>query len=308
MLWAKRWDSPWRGFDYASDVVVDRWGNVTVCGLAQEGAAWNWAVVSWSAAGAKRWSWTYRGAGNGTDAPQEMTVDANGNVYVTGWAFLKGGVYGAMTVKFSKAGARLWTRTYKGAEGIGGSTNAITRAPGGGVYVCGWQGRSATSWDTLIMKYTASGARTVFPKHVSDSAGTEDLFDIAVLPNGDVLVGGTTAGNAIGAWFSPAGQYKYANLAMSPQDDSFGAVGVDTAGGAYLAGHWWPTTDDTEVLLWRVSRYPGGGGWFVKWGGGNAAVDRLSALATKGTSAFVVGQHWAGPPQGWNGFIYGCEY
>ena len=51
--WARRYDGPAHGMDIAMAVGVDSAGNVTVAGSSQ-GAATDWAVVSWSSTGAKR--------------------------------------------------------------------------------------------------------------------------------------------------------------------------------------------------------------------------------------------------------------
>lgn len=308
--WSRRLDGPAHGNDDATDVVVDRWGNVTVCVQTGTVAGNDWAVASWSSKGVKRWSWKYAGTGGGNDVPKEMVVDGGGNVYVTGWAYASGGKYAALTVKFSKSGAKRWSRSYKGSEGLNGSTNAICAAPGGGVYVAGWQARSATGWDTLLMKYTSKGARTVFAKVASDDAGSQDLYDVAVRPDGNVIVVGSSTHSAnqdaLAIMRTPSDQPMVTWMSLTPQTDTYTLVGADATNGVYIAGSV-GNGSGHDVFVWRTPGVPGGIGWLIHWAPSASAGNYPNAMTIKGSSCFVAGTHFDAVG-GWNAFVMGCEY
>jgi hypothetical protein len=67
VLWARRYDGPSHGDDLCTAIGVDTAGNVTVAGTSEGGGA-DWAVVSWSPPGVKRWRWRYDDSAHGGPA------------------------------------------------------------------------------------------------------------------------------------------------------------------------------------------------------------------------------------------------
>src|SRR6266566_7549523 len=70
------------------------------------------------------WTNFYNGPGNGYDQDTAMAVDNNGNVFVTGSSF--GSNYDFATIKYSNAGAPLWTNRYNGPRNGDDFANAIS--------------------------------------------------------------------------------------------------------------------------------------------------------------------------------------
>src|SRR5260221_7001228 len=75
----------------------------------------------------------YGGAGNGADSASGVAIDGSNNVIVTGYSF-NGTNDDYLTIKYSSAGAPLWTNRYNGpgndidvasAVAIDGSNNVI---------------------------------------------------------------------------------------------------------------------------------------------------------------------------------------
>jgi hypothetical protein len=86
--WVRIYNGPEDRDDQAYDIAVDTDGNVFVTG------ACNWdhqglnlrdyATIKYNSSGAEEWVATYNGPGNSNDHATSLSVDAEGNIYVTG--------------------------------------------------------------------------------------------------------------------------------------------------------------------------------------------------------------------------------
>lgn len=120
------------------------------------------AVLVATAPGQMRQEWLYRYNGplNDYDQAYATSVDAAGNVVVTGGSTQSGTGVDMLTHKYSRAGALLWSARYDGPGsgrdvGVGVGTDAS-----GNVYVLGTSyGGQSTLDDWVIVKYNASGTQ-----------------------------------------------------------------------------------------------------------------------------------------------------
>ncbi len=84
-LWAARYDGSGSGFDRAYALAVDDSGNVFVTGESQGvGIGYDYATIKYIANGSEIWVARYNGPGNADDRADAITLDASGNIYVTG--------------------------------------------------------------------------------------------------------------------------------------------------------------------------------------------------------------------------------
>jgi len=284
----------------ATAVGVDDRGNVTVAGRVV-GRTHEWVVASWSPSGVRRWTWRYSPWpvwGGERDGANDLHVAADGSVYVTGEARLASGVSAAMTVKFSRSGTKLWSRTYVGVAGLGAAAYAMAPRPGGGVYVCGSVLTDADGSDGFVIGYPSTGGpRTLFGLDSGAGAISDEAFyDLTVTsasPRRVVAVGASaTAGDsdARATVYDLAGAIVDAATRPGIWNDSYVAVAADCLGGYYVTGTEHVSADDARILTWRRSTLPGGGGWssVVDVPAASASTGPR-AIAVRGTTAWVVG-------------------
>jgi len=101
-LWTNRYNGPANSSDTAVAVTIDTYGNVFVIGRsAGIGTGDDYATIAYSSAGLPLWTNRYNGTGNSSDYPQDVTVDAGGNVIVTGYSPGSGVGYDFATVKYA---------------------------------------------------------------------------------------------------------------------------------------------------------------------------------------------------------------
>ena len=99
--WAVHYTEPSRDNDYrASDIVVDEAGNVYVSGCVADSVTDDdYITIKYNDSGVEQWIATYNGSENSSDKPIELTLDDDGNVYITG---------SSATVKYNPSGVEQW--------------------------------------------------------------------------------------------------------------------------------------------------------------------------------------------------------
>ncbi len=194
-----QWYRNYMGSSYPTDPVrvgVDASGNAVLVGSQWTGSTIDrdYLVRKVSAEGLSVWTSTYTTSLN--DVVSDFSIDAGGNVVVTG-STGAGSSWDVLTVRFSPTGALLWARTYDaGYATIDGGTAVVTDGSGG--VVVGATLKNSTSavllsyavdgtpgWTTQLpnfgavhaLKLSSTGSLAVSGK---DSAGT-DLMRLARL-------------------------------------------------------------------------------------------------------------------------------
>jgi hypothetical protein len=155
-LWTNRYNGPANGGDQPIAIAVDSSANVFVTGSSSPlvGDGYDYATVAYSSAGVPLWTNRYNGPANGEDSASAIAVDANGNVFVTGYS--GGGIStDYATIAYSSTGVPLWTNRYNGPANGGDSASAIAVDANGNVFVTGssWNG---TNRDYVTIKYSSS--------------------------------------------------------------------------------------------------------------------------------------------------------
>lgn len=173
MQWMKAYDSPncwcgpYAGNDWASAMVVDADGNVYVAGTFGDRygseASYDYGILKYDANGALQWVSTYAGPGS-VDGASAIVVDADGNVYVTGYSRV-GEDSDYVTVKYDAGGVQQWDARYSTPEGGADVATAIAVDSGGNVYVTGYSGDPARY---TTIKYDTNGVQLWLKEYKGD--------------------------------------------------------------------------------------------------------------------------------------------
>lgn len=303
-VWTRTYDSGSRKFDGASDVAVDRDGNVTVIGTSVSSAGGSdWVMISYRANGTRRWVRRYDGPAHLTDEANRMLVDSSGSVYVVGYSASASNGDDALVAKYSKAGERRWVRRYNGTGNGLDEAYSLRARPGGGVYVAGITYRPTTGYDGLLLAYSGAGRRLLA---VADSGGlssniseAQAFLDLEVLPGGDILCGGYderyTDGYAMdryravykptGAVFTQSWDYSAGNRSEWITD-----LAKDGQGGVYITGTYATSSTASQIQTQRFC--VGGTTWSSRWPAAPTLKDEPAAIAVSGVNAYVVGKHY----------------
>ena len=201
LLWEQRYNGPADGNDSALAVAVDGSGNVVVTGSSYNGTNSDYYTAKYAAAdGALLWGIRYNGPANSEDVAEAVSVDASGNVIVTGASVGNGNNYDYYTAKYAAAdGALLWEQRFNGLANSLDYALAVAVDDAGNVVVTGYSNNGGGSPDYYTAKYAAADGVLLWEKRYNGPANGSDYLitshSLALGPNGMVAVTGTSSGD-----------------------------------------------------------------------------------------------------------------
>ena len=278
---AQQWVARYEGGTIAnapSALKVDASGNVYVTGYSVTGSfGYDYGTVKYNSAGVQQWYAIYNGTAGDIDQATALAVDAAGNVYVTGESEgLNGGVtsYDYLTIKYSPAGATLWTARYNSpGNGFDNATGLVLDAAAN-VYVTG---QSAGAGVTI--GYNTSGIQEWVNINHAVAANSSIVLD----PAGNVITTGyvepspgifgfvtTKISGGVTAW-SAEYYAGYGNGIVGPE------VAVDNTSNIYITG---PTATSPSATNYSTIKYTATGSedWVATYNGPANAGDVPSAI------------------------------
>lgn len=174
--WISRYDNytveEERFDDEPVSVKADSYGNVFVTGktTSRIGAGSDFLTLKIAGRGKTVWAKTYNSPqlSNTEDGAEDMALDLNGNVVVTGFSgpqFLSDCGRGKRfcTIKYSSDGDEKWVKEYlepNTAEFSDDESKAVAIDKKGRIFVAGESSTSETQLDYLLIRYSEADART----------------------------------------------------------------------------------------------------------------------------------------------------
>jgi len=220
--WAARYGGTGTGygFESAEDIALDKLGNVYVTGKSLEKHLipgtdppeytenYDYVTIKYYSNGdvADGWPVTYNGTGREDDAALALTVDDEGNAYVTGISW-NGVNNDYVTIKYTPNGSVAsgnWPVIYNGTGNGNDKATDIAVDANGNVFVTGTCDQDiegdALGRDYTTIKYDAAGGQewvAIFDGIISSTSNGSDFANaIAVDSSGDIYVTGEGCGAA----------------------------------------------------------------------------------------------------------------
>ena len=259
-----QWVAPYGGVVIA----LDASGNVYVTGTSPiSGTYGDYITVKYNSNGDTLWVARYNGLGNfSDDIAAALTVDASGNVYVTGRT---GSDYA--TIKYNSAGVEQWV-----ARTAGESERAIAIAidTSGNVYMTGLR---------VTIKYNTAGVQ----QWVVGNIGLASASAMAVDASGNVYVTGTNGPDYSTIKYNTAGVQQWIARYHAPgnSDGGAAALAVDTSGNVYVTGQ---SGGDFGTVKYNSN---GDTVWVARYNGPGNQSDWAAALALDASgNVYVTGR------------------
>jgi len=246
--WAIRYDGAGANIDATYALFVNQTtGDLYVTGYSYISAAigFNYITIMYNTAGAQQWATQYNGPDTKYDEARAITVDASGNVYVTGYSQTNVLTnYDYATVKYNSTGAQQWAQLYNGTGNDLDRANAIAVDATGNVIVTGKSvGASTAAEDIVTIKYDNSGTQQWLNRYNGPSNGYDEGKGIATDPTGAIYISGysfTTGSNndyttikydasGVQEWIT-----KYNGTGNNA--DQAAAIAIDNIGNIYVSG------------------------------------------------------------------------
>ncbi|RYF51497.1 MAG: T9SS type A sorting domain-containing protein [Cytophagaceae bacterium] len=168
--WHQLYNGTANGVDFAVDFAVDAAGNVYITGESAGrviiknfvfNSLTDFATLKYNSAGVQQWVARYSvQATNSFDKPVAMTLDASGNVYVTGYSTVSGSNNAnCTTVKYNSVGAQQWAAVFQGPAGREDYSADVHVDGSGNVFIGGTTINTAGNRDMIVVKYNPSGVQ-----------------------------------------------------------------------------------------------------------------------------------------------------
>ncbi|CAN5380968.1 hypothetical protein BH09BAC5_BH09BAC5_20620 [soil metagenome] len=186
--WVASYNGTGNADDNASAMTLDANGNIYITGYSSNGINYDYATVKYNSSGVQQWVTIYTGTAISHDTPTAITLDASGNVYITGYSSNVSN-YNYATVKYNSSGVQQWAAIYNGTGNGFAQAFAIDVDAGGDVYVTG-QAHNGINYDYATVKYNGSGMQQWVAIYNGTGNGLDRPYAISLDANGDVYVTG----------------------------------------------------------------------------------------------------------------------
>lgn len=265
-LWTARFDGVGHGNDIARKVATDAAGNVYVSGIVDNGKNFDYETIKYTPNGVKKWARRFNAVSNQNDYLQDMVVDKDGNVYVTGRSYSNVTFDDIKTIKYDTNGIPVWSMRFDGATHQSDSGNALALDSDGNVFVAGRtqvlvnnNGFPYIKPYSLLLKYSATTGALVWERDQNFNSADLSVYDyVAADAAGNVYAGGISTTDfdneayAV-AKYSADGSLQWATLAPRSSEDALmrGLV-VDKIGMVYITGYYGDNNSASAYATYKM--------------------------------------------------------
>lgn len=189
-LWAATFNGPGNGYDIPHDLKLDSQGNVIVTGESEgSNGIRDFATVKYDSDGHRLWVSLYSGPDQAGGIPSAMSIDNNGNIYVTGEGLNSPNGSDYATIKYNRNGQQIWAVRYKGTGSGLNKASEIFVDVNGYIYITGncWVNGQDSTWNTV--KYDQDGNQLWAAKY-EKVYFTDIPTGLVVDKGGDVIITG----------------------------------------------------------------------------------------------------------------------
>lgn len=295
LLWSRTYNNGYN--DYLQKITVDNNDNVYVTGTAEGVSTGNdFLTIKYDSAGNYLWNTRYTSTGVNPDNPTGITVDNNGNVYVTGQSTVNSNT-DFITVKYNQNGVQQWVNTYTGSGGNDYSVD-IKKDPSGNVIVTGYSFVvSRGNYDLCTIKYSPAGAALYTALYNSPYNSNDYTTSLYVDKSGNAFITGyanrtVTNSDYVTVAYNSSGTLVWSALyERTPgQNDQAAGIAGDSTGNVYISGTTYNTITQNDITLVKYNK-KGVFQWAQNYNNPDSAGDNCFAITVDPSgTAFVLGK------------------
>lgn len=186
-VWVRRFAGPGNSHnEIPQGLDVDQSGNVYITGFYSGPQSIDYMTIKYNTSGTQQWAIAYDST-HGQDIPEDITVDPNGNVFVTGRSRINSTYNDFCTIKYNSSGVRQWLRVYdnltESRDDIGLDVEADAQ---GNVYVTGITNEDGSNYSIITIKYDAGGVQKWLAEY--DETDDDECYQMVLDQSNNVYV------------------------------------------------------------------------------------------------------------------------
>jgi uncharacterized delta-60 repeat protein len=296
-VWVASYNGPANDNDYASKIAVGDGGNVYITGYSYGTNRYDYATLKYDNDGNRLWVARYDGPANGDDLAQAITVDREGNVYVTGYSV--GTAYDYATIKYDGNGNQLWAARFNGSGNGEDIPSSLAVDGAGNAYVTGYSRRANPyDYEYVTIKYSTNGNQLWAAHYNGPVNGDDFAAGLALDGAGNVYVTGSSYGGVTGndyatVKYDPNGLQLWVMRYNGPGNgyDYAQGIALDGMGNVYVTGYSYGSGTGSDYATVKYSS-DGVQRWVARYDSSRAD-DYVYAIALdSGGSAYITGYSW----------------
>jgi uncharacterized delta-60 repeat protein len=154
-LWVARYNGSTNLLDSPRSIEVDDVGNVYVAGLSNDANNYScYVTIKYDSSGNQLWIKTYDSPGNNNDQVNDLALDEEKNVYITGSAVPPNGTsIDYYTIKYDSLGNEQWAMSYDGPAAQTDNPSTLKLDSMNNIYVTGYTRDTGNETDITTIKY-----------------------------------------------------------------------------------------------------------------------------------------------------------
>jgi len=232
----------------------------------------------------------------GLHMAQDLAVDPEGNVYVTGYGYTETNDYDFVTIKYDAEGRLIWTERYNGPANSSDYAQALALDENGNVYVAGHSNGPGTSLDATLIKYDTGGEKLWVARFDGAFHRDDWVYDLAIDGKDHIIVTGYSFGEGTEHdWlilkYGADGGLLWKAIYNSPlnRDDMCQAIALGSGGDIFLTGI--DRTGETSYDMTTIAYDAGGAlNWTARFAGPGGAFDAGEAVGVDNSgNVYVTG-------------------
>ena len=294
---AYQWAYNYKCFSQPTSIQEDSEGNIYIAGFGGlNQSMWDYITMKCDSSGKIKWIRTYNGPANEADQANDIELDSEGNVYVTGGSKGIGTDFDFATIKYDSAGNEQWVVRYNAPAFYSDIAGHVSVDAEGNVYVSGSSLGANTSYDIATVKYNNLGQFQWVKRYNSTANGNDLSQGLEVDFSGNVFVAGTS--DSTGSLFdyvtikyNPSDNVEWTKRYNGPASDGdiVSSMSLDNSGNVYVTGWSFGNTTNSDYATVKYNS-SGVEQWTARWDDPASSYDYANDIAVDGDgNVYVTG-------------------
>lgn len=269
--------------DVAFSVAVDDSGNVFSTGatfvLASGG--FDLTTIKYNPDGVQQWVQRYNSPFGFEDTGNDLVLDSNDNIYITGVSQEEPGNYDAITLKYNNGGNMQWVQRYNGPANSNDGGIRLSLDENSNIIITGYQTGSGTLFDMLTIKYDNDGNQQWASVYNGQENSEDASNDLVLDPMGNIYITGfVTGANSTSDYatlkYNSEGLLQWVSFYVGPANGFEQAYGIalDHTDGVYVTGYSPSVIDPFVHYEYATVKYDTSGQeeWVSRYSGNSSLI------------------------------------